>query len=137
MPVEILHVELGNALAADQRVLMPRINFAPADTIYASVILAERDATPHHIEATWSHLDSRQTVYAEPRTLALSGEVTTVFHIRKPDGWPGGQYQLQLAVDGHIVQTRLFDVIAPPPVLPQPAPAPPAPAPAPSPTPSP
>ena len=109
----IARIELGNALGSDQRVLAPMLRFAPTDTIYASLVLGGQSATPHRLDARWSHLDSKQTVLAEGKTLIFNGNAVTTFQISKPNGWPVGHYKLELLLDQVLVQTRLFEVDAP------------------------
>lgn len=86
------------------------IAFAPGDTIHAAITLAGHANAPHRIAVTWSYLDDRQTVLAESKLLAVAGELVTTFRIGKPDGWPPGHYRVQVALDGQVVQTRLFEV---------------------------
>ena len=109
----IARIELGNALGSDQRVLAPMLRFAPSDTIYASLVLSGQSPTPHRLDARWSHLDSKQTVLAESKTLVFNGNAVTTFQISRPNGWPAGHYKLELLLDQMLVQTRLFEVDAP------------------------
>lgn len=109
----IARIELGNALGSDQRVLAPMLRFAPSDTIYASLVLSGQSPTPHRLDARWSHLDSKQTVLAEGKTLVFNGNAVTTFQISRPNGWPAGHYKLELLLDQMLVQTRLFEVDAP------------------------
>lgn len=111
--VHVSSVELGNALAADQRVLQPMIEFAPSDTFHATVTLAGHDAAVHRLGVEWTHLDSRQRVFAEHKLLSVAGNLATTFRLSKPDVWPPGQYRLQVMLDDHPVQARLFEVRAP------------------------
>ena len=109
----IARIELGNALGSDQRVLAPMLRFAPSDTIYASLVLSGQSPAPHRLDARWSHLDSKQTVLAEGKTLVFNGNAVTTFQISRPNGWPAGHYKLELLLDQMLVQTRLFEVDAP------------------------
>ncbi len=44
------------------------------------------------------------------RTIAPNGRAVTEFHIAKPDGWPLGNYQVEVFLDGKSVETKKFEV---------------------------
>lgn len=108
----IERLELGNAVDAQGRVVLPLIRFAPHDTFHASIELRLADANPHTLEAHWFYLDTRQTVLEERKTLTGPGLRRTVFQLSKPDGWPPGEYRLELRLDGQLAQARVFEVAA-------------------------
>ena len=91
------------------------VRFAPTDTIYASLVLGGHPPTSHRLDARWSHLDSKQIVLAEGKTLLFANDTVTTFQISRPNGWPLGHYKLELLLDQVLVQTRLFEVDTPPP----------------------
>ena len=43
-------------------------------------------------------------------TIAPTGAATTAFHISKPDGWPTGNYKVEISLDGKVVATKDFSV---------------------------
>ena len=49
-------------------------------------------------------------VKEESATIQSTGPSTTEFHISKPDGWPAGDYQVEVLQDDKVVQTRKFKV---------------------------
>ncbi|MCR6495104.1 hypothetical protein LJB71_01800 [Thermomonas sp. S9] len=108
----IARLELGNAVDAQGRVVLPLIRFAPHDTFYASIELQLADAIPHTLDAHWFYLDTRQTILEERKLLTGPGPRQTVFQLSKPDGWPPGQYRLELRLDGQLAQARVFEVAA-------------------------
>ncbi|HOV96383.1 MAG TPA: hypothetical protein PK789_06410 [Thermomonas sp.] len=112
--IHITRMDLGNTLGSDQRVVQPLLVFAPTDTIHAVLIVEGHDTAPHHLVARWTHLTSKQTVLEEGKTLVFHGPAITGFQISKPDGWPLGQYKVELLLDDVLVQTRLFEVLATP-----------------------
>ena len=99
-------VTLGNAIDADNRIATPLTTFASGDTIHASVA---SNGNARRLTATWTHLDSNQTVAEETKDVA-AGAQTTDFHISKPDGWPTGRYRVEIAQDGNVINTTEFDV---------------------------
>ncbi len=99
-------VTLGNAIDADNRVATPLTAFSSGDTIHASVA---SDGNARRLTATWTHLDSNQTVAEETKDVA-AGPQTTDFHISKPDGWPTGRYRVEISQDGNVINTSEFEV---------------------------
>lgn len=108
--VRVTRLDLGNAIGADGRVVRPGVQFAPRDTLYASVGFHGRDALAHAVVVRWTYLDTRQVVREEGKTLLLPGNTTTLFQLAKPSGWPPGAYRLELLVDGTLAQARVFEV---------------------------
>ncbi len=108
--VHVTDVQLGKALNADKRVQASTDTFAPTDTIFASV--ATSGAAPAAtIVAKWTYQDG-QTVKRDSRTIAPTGPAVTEFSIQKPDGWPKGAYQVEIAIDGQpaTATTRSFKI---------------------------
>ncbi len=104
-------VELGNAIDAIGRVAIPSLRFASTDTIHASITFDGRDLTQaHKIGVRWTFEPGAQPVLAEAKMLAFTGPGDTAFSIRKPDGWPAGNYKLRVLLDGVLAQTREFEV---------------------------
>ena len=102
---------LGNAVDADGIVRADRESFAARDTVYASVL----SVGPHpglRLQATWVAPDG-STLARTDQPIAPEGPTATTFHIANPDGWPAGEYELRLAINGHPIQGRKFQV--PPP----------------------
>ncbi|MBN8717716.1 hypothetical protein [Thermomonas sp.] len=108
----IARLELGDAVDAQGRVVVPQIRFTPHATFHASAELQLADAAPHTLDAHWFYLDTRQTIFEERKLLTGPGSRLTVFQLSKPDGWPPGQYRLELRLDGQLAQARVFEVAA-------------------------
>ena len=58
--------------------------------------------------ATWTFQDG-QVVDTQEKVVPAGPQVTD-FSITKPDGWPAGNYTLQVSKDGMVLQTREFTV---------------------------
>jgi hypothetical protein len=102
---------LGNALGNDGLVRADRAAFAAKDTVYASVLSV--GAHPGlRLQATWVAPDG-STIARTDQPIAPEGPAATTFHIANPDGWPPGAYELRLAINGHPIQGRGFEVQAP------------------------
>lgn len=99
-------VDLGSAVGADNKVTKPGASFAKTDTIHASVATSGDKAST--VTARWTFQDG-QVVHTEDKSVAAGAQVTD-FSISKPDGWPAGDYKLEVLVDGNVAQTKDFSV---------------------------
>jgi hypothetical protein len=106
--VKVTDVTLGRAVGGDKAITDQTDNFRPNDTIYASVA-TEGSAANTTLRARWTYEDG-QVVDDSSHTIAPNNRERTEFHISKPDGWPAGNYQLELFVDGRSVETKKFEV---------------------------
>lgn len=104
-------VILGNAVDGAQHISKPATQFAPDDkTIYASV--ASTGATQDTaLNARWNYLEGAgQLISSVTQRLASDGPATTTFTLRNPDLWPEGKYNVQISVDGKVVDTKTFTI---------------------------
>ncbi len=106
--VSVTSVDLGTAVGADQKVTSPTTTFSPTDTIYAAVSTTG-SASNATLAAKWTYQDG-QTVNDSSQTIAPTGPAVTTFHISKPDGWPAGNYKVEIALDGNTVSSKDFSV---------------------------
>lgn len=106
--VSVTSVDLGTAVGADQKVTSPTTSFSPKDTIYAAVATTG-SATSATLGAKWTYQDG-QTVNDSSQTIAPTGPAVTTFHISKPDGWPAGNYKVEISLDGNAVSSKDFSV---------------------------
>jgi hypothetical protein len=106
--VSVTSVDLGTAVGSDQKVTSPTTTFSPKDTIYAAVSTTGNAANAT-LGAKWTYQDG-QTVNDSSQTIAPTGPAVTTFHISKPDGWPAGNYKVEISVDGNMVSSKDFTV---------------------------
>lgn len=107
-PVAVASVDLGTAVGPDQKVTTPTTTFSPKDTIYAAV--STTGTAPNAVlNAKWTFQDG-QTVNESSQTIAPNGPAVTSFHISKPDGWPAGNYKVEISLNGTSVATKDFSV---------------------------
>lgn len=107
-PVAVATVDLGTAVGTDQKVTSPTTTFGAKDTIYASVSTTG-SAPSATLNAKWTYQDG-QTVNDSSQTIAPSGPAVTTFHISKPDGWPSGNYKVEISIDGKPAVSKDFSV---------------------------
>ncbi|MCW5576652.1 MAG: hypothetical protein KIT13_11205 [Burkholderiales bacterium] len=108
--VAVSNIALGSAIDAGKKVTAPAEAFAKSDTIYAAIdTTGSGNAT---LKVKWTyHRDGKvATVKEDSATIAPTGPATTEFHISKPDGWPLGDYQLDVTLDDKPAGTKKFSV---------------------------
>lgn len=106
--VRVTEVTLGRAIGGDKAVTDKTDDFRPNDTIYAS-IATDGSAPSTTLRALWTY-EGGQVVDDSSRTIVPKANERTEFHISKPDGWPTGDYQLEVFVDGRSVEKKTFEV---------------------------
>ena len=100
-------VEIGSNVDANNKIRAAATSFAPTDSIYASVeTVGSGHAT---LAAKWTY-NGDQTVHEDSKTLDTMGAQTTAFMISKPDGFPAGNYKVEISLDGQPVASKDFSV---------------------------
>jgi hypothetical protein len=106
--VSVASIDLGTAVGPDQKVTTPTTTFGAKDTIYAAVATTG-SASNATLGAKWTYQDG-QTVNDSSQTIAPTGPAVTTFHISKPDGWPTGNYKVEISLNGSAVSSKDFTV---------------------------
>jgi hypothetical protein len=105
--VRVTEVQLGNALGDDKRVKVPSTAFGKTDTVFASVV-TEGSAPTAELSARWTYQDGQvvnETKRAIAPNAAAGAVAVTEFSIQKPDGWPAGDYKVEISLDGKPVES--------------------------------
>jgi len=112
--VSVTNVTLGSHV--DSRLLtpVPKTIFKPTDTIYISIAThsAGGEPTPGTLGVLWTYGQgyALQAVHDDSREVMFDGDGQTEFHISKPDGWPSGQYQVEVFLNGVTTRKVSFTV---------------------------
>lgn len=109
--VSVSSATLGSAVGPDKKVTAPKESFAKGDTIYVAVDTAGSGTAA--VKAKWTFIgkDGKSVpVKEDTQTIQATGPSTTEFHVSKPDGWPVGDYQVEVLVDDKPAQTKRFSV---------------------------
>jgi hypothetical protein len=106
--LQVSEVQLGSAIGPDKRVTVAATTFKPTDTIYAAVVTTG-SAPSATVTARFTYQDGQ---LVSESSQPLSGAGVTEFHISKPDGWPAGDYTLDVLLDGKSTGTHAFKVQA-------------------------
>ena len=108
--VAVENVKLGTAVGNDKRVQQTKDEFKPNDTIYVSVE-TKGTAPEATVTARWK-FGNEQVVSETSQRVTPKDAMATEFHIQKPDGWPTGDYHVDILVNGEKVATKDFEVKA-------------------------
>ena len=108
--VSVANVSLGKALGPDKKVAAATGTFAKGDTIY--VVVETTGSGNATLKASWTYHKGDKTapVSQESQTISASGPAASEFHISKPDGWPPGDYQVEILLNDKPIGTKKFAV---------------------------
>lgn len=109
-PVAVKQVVLTKAVDAEKKATAPTNVFAAADTIHAVV---ETSGTGKaSLKALWTYHkgDKSAQVSELVQEIDAKGPANTEFHVSKPDGWPVGDYQVQIFLNGTSASSQKFSV---------------------------
>ena len=83
--------------------------FSKTDTIWAVAdITGTGIGTP--VESRWFHVTSNQQINSNTVTTTSAGEHRLPFFISKPDGWPTGDYRVDIYINGNMLKSQTFQV---------------------------
>jgi hypothetical protein len=108
--VSVSAITLGNAIGADKKVTAPGDSFAKSDTIYA--VVETQGAGTATLTAKWTYHkgDKVADVSSSEQNIAPTGPAVSEFHVGKPDGWPQGDYQVEVSLNGASAGAKKFTV---------------------------
>ena len=98
--VSVSAVNVGKAVGADKKVTAATDTFAKGDTMYVSVDTTGTGTAKLDAKWTYSKGGKVAVVKEESMTISPTGPATNEFHVSKPDGWPAGDYTVEVMVDG-------------------------------------
>jgi hypothetical protein len=105
-PLKLNTVQLGRGLNLDRTVSGFTTRFKPTDTIYAAVLTD--GAGSGKVKVRW--LYAGRLVSEPDREVTYQGPASTEFHMQNTNGFPPGEYSVELFLDGKAVGSRSFRV---------------------------
>jgi|SwirhisoilCB2_FD_contig_51_14568457_length_979_multi_3_in_0_out_0_2 hypothetical protein len=110
--LSVSDVQLGSTVGADRKITMPKTEFAPKDTIYASVMTDGAPPSGSTLTAVWTYTKGGNTARVDSTSLNITpaGPTATEFHISRPSGFPTGDYHVEVWANGKSAGTRDFTV---------------------------
>lgn len=110
--VAVSSLTVGNAIGPDKRIAAAAAAAAlvPKDTIYVSIDTTGTGLAT--LKSRWTYLkDGKSTLVTEvTQQVSASGPAAHEFHISKADGWPKGDYQVEVFVNDAPAGTKRFTV---------------------------
>jgi hypothetical protein len=110
--VTVADIDVGRSVGADKTIADKTDTFRPGDTFYVAVKTAGAAPTATLV-AHWSYEDG-QRVGEGTQTIAPSGPAVTEFHVARPngpgEGWPTGDYKVEIVLNGVSAGTEKFKV---------------------------
>jgi hypothetical protein len=101
-------VMIGRRIGANNMVIEPTFQFAPADTVYISVgTVGSPDSAA--LSAVWV-AQTGKTVDSTVQTISPKGRVNTAFHAAPAKGWAPGTYRVTVYADGDSAEAKMFAV---------------------------
>lgn len=105
-PLNVVGVQTGKSLNSDHSVGRHAISFRPDDTMYVSVLTNGRGAGT--IQVKWM-LRGRE-LHQVTKKVSYNGQAATDFRFAAADGFPVGDYTVEVFVDGKPFVTRRIKV---------------------------
>lgn len=108
--IAVSSVTAGSAIGADKKVTVATDNFAPGDTMYVSVDTTGSGTATLDAKWTYSKGGNVAVVKDDSMTINTTGPATHEFHVSKPDGWPAGNYEVDVLLDGRSAGSKKLTV---------------------------
>ena len=105
-PLNVETIQTGKSLNTDHSVGAHTTSFRPTDTMYVSVLTVGRGAGT--ITVKWS-LGGR-VIHEVTKKVSYNDQAATDFRFQAADGFPVGDYTVEVVVDGKSLETRRVKV---------------------------
>ena len=105
-PLMVDTIQIGRSLNSDNSVAAHTTRFRPTDTMYASVLTRTRGAGT--LTARWMY--GGRVVSETSKDVSYQDRAATEFHFSAADGFPPGDYSVEILLDGAPVATRAIRV---------------------------
>lgn len=102
--LSVIDVDMGRHVDIDKKIADKTDDFAPSDTIYASVHMSG-SANNGAVVGRWTFADGT-IVDEKTDSVTTNGDARTVFYIVKPGGFVKGKYTLHVLINGKEVRTK-------------------------------
>jgi len=105
-PLTVETIQIGRSLNSDNSVAAHTTRFRPKDTMYASVLTTARGSGT--LTAKW--MFGGRMVSEVSKDVSYNDQAATEFHFSAADGFPAGDYSVEILLDGTSVGTRTMRV---------------------------
>ena len=105
-PLNVVGVQTGKSLNTDHSVGIHAASFHPNDTMYVSVLSTGRGKGT--ITVKWTL--GGQVLQTLTKKVSYNDQAATDFRFQAADGFPVGDYTIDVTVDGKTIETRRVKV---------------------------
>lgn len=105
-PLNIVGIQTGKSLNSDNSIGRHAIAFHPDDTMYVSVLTSGRGAGTIQVKWALRGYELHQVT----KKVSYNGQAATDFRFAAADGFPVGDYTVEVIVDGKPFETRRIKV---------------------------
>ena len=106
-PLTVTAIQTGKSLNSDNSIAMHSTTFSPKDTMYVAVLTAARGAGT--LTVRWSFSGGR-VIHEVTKDVSYNDQSATDFRFQAADGFPAGEYTIEVLLDGMQVGTRTVRV---------------------------
>ena len=107
--VKVTDIDVGRSVAADKTIAEKTDAFRATDTFYVSV-KTDGSGPSATLTARWTYQDGQGVDESRQNITGTGSAAVTEFHLSKPDGWPAGEYKVEVLLNGTSAGTRDFKV---------------------------
>jgi hypothetical protein len=104
MAFDVGDIDMGRHIGPDMKISDKTDDFAPTDTIYAS-LHSKGGSAPVQLTARWLFQDST-VISEETKTVQPGVETDTEFHLVKAGGLAKGKYTIRIMADSREVKSK-------------------------------
>jgi hypothetical protein len=105
-PLNVVGVQTGKSLNSDHSIGTHAASFHPTDTMYVSVLSNGRGAGT--VTVKWTY--AGQVLQTLSKKVSYTDQAATDFRFEAADGFPVGDYTIDVLVDGKSIETRRVKV---------------------------
>jgi hypothetical protein len=105
-PLNVVGIQTGKSLNSDHSVGSHAASFHPNDPMYVSVLSNGRGKGTITVKWTFAG----QVLQTLTKKVAYHGQAATDFRFVAADGFPVGDYAIEVIVDGKTIETRRLKV---------------------------
>jgi hypothetical protein len=105
-PLMVETIQIGRSLNSDNTVGVHTTRFRPKETMYAAVLTTARGSGT--LTAKW--MFGGRVVSETSKDVSYPDRSATEFHFSAADGFPAGDYSVEILLDGMSVATRTMRV---------------------------
>lgn len=101
-PLMVQTIQTGKSLNSDNSIAQHAASFRPQDTMYVSVLTSARGSGT--LTVRWIY--STRVLHEVTREVSYYDAAATDFRFEAADGFPPGEYRIEVLLDGQSVGTR-------------------------------